>query len=979
MADSLNTVDLGKFYAKNAVLRYGNREEVKGVEDIVQFFHKIFPLLKSMKHETVEIDRTGNKIYQSCFITYVVKNDPEEKQIKIPAFGKIFLVEEGEEEGKLARFEVFLDPSEVFERIEFIGMMERECGVSWGLMVQSISKARVPSLYFRLDGDAAAASIHFTLTTNFTTFALYFIFPLPSTFLQQSTLLFSQALRITSLMLCCLFPPQYLPSLDYHLDEYSFTSATLLSTLQQRHSFGYLSKVTSEFTPIQQINHIMTACLGDSYERFSVCLPTLPISPDASKQKYLDEYMEVGKKDRETGELTRFIVSNDEEFGLEVTVKEGFNYRFYDGVMIDLYDVHSGIMVWQKKYPKSDAQGSSQKDEKILIESIDHAIVEGQLRSKARLKLASLVLDDFIKPAANGPRRYPRRLEGLCIGVSKYKRASDINLTKDEWDEKVQAHESKLSTIQNERNDSVDTLKRTAVHRKVYQKHMITHKLRLADGVVVPDEDIEKYLIPPSQTKKLFRYSDTQNFYYLWRGKKFFDTTAIAQTPIAPIRQSWDLLSSKEREKAYGELSKHDFQQIWLHHYKALGPKPKIAAIDALKRELRKNLPDYWRSWNKLYSYEIPAAFKKLQERRRYLDKGEIPEDSEVVGKTKVAAIDLESKPERLEKLSENVRVPSLTMGLAGASRGSGSATLRPKPAEFMVHESELTLLPQPNQTAHQMSSVAGGLAQVQPTLGDAIFGHSSALTGGSIEEIPECTERASTDPSHSELSSSATTSPSVIKSELTSQAPKRPAELIDLTRRKRPSLFMKPSLKFYSRLKSEHTSNQSILETSTTDSLLQTSVDLESRPLGSGATTPVDSMDIDTAQKVSAADLSISNSLFPDSSIPTLRKNTTPSSQSEILSTSTKIKRETSQPVLNATAEPVDMAEILSAIRPLKSEPSIENNSSPNTPVILPSASQFIPVSAASRIKSEESEITTDPVTQLKSDTSSEPELSHF
>lgn len=62
-------------------------------------------------------DRIGNKIYLSCFITYVAKNDPEEKKIKIPAFGKFFMIEEGENKGMIERFEVFLDPSELFAKI----------------------------------------------------------------------------------------------------------------------------------------------------------------------------------------------------------------------------------------------------------------------------------------------------------------------------------------------------------------------------------------------------------------------------------------------------------------------------------------------------------------------------------------------------------------------------------------------------------------------------------------------------------------------------------------------------------------------------------------------------------------------------------------------------------------------------------------------------------------------------------------------
>ncbi|TGO40000.1 hypothetical protein BHYA_0044g00420 [Botrytis hyacinthi] len=122
-ADSLTTNGLEKFYGKNAILRFGNEKEVKGVDGIRKFFEGVFPLLKSMKHELVDVDRIGNKIYQSVFITYVVKNDPEEREIKIPVLGKMFLLEDGEEEGKMSRFEVFGNPSEVFARIEDVRKM----------------------------------------------------------------------------------------------------------------------------------------------------------------------------------------------------------------------------------------------------------------------------------------------------------------------------------------------------------------------------------------------------------------------------------------------------------------------------------------------------------------------------------------------------------------------------------------------------------------------------------------------------------------------------------------------------------------------------------------------------------------------------------------------------------------------------------------------------------------------------------------
>lgn len=133
-------------------------------------------------------------------------------------------------------------------------------------------------------------------------------------------------------------------------------------------------------------------------------------------------------------------------------------------------------------------------------------------------------------------------LEGLCIRVCKYKGAGDIQLTQDEFDLKLKEHASKLIkySMQVNGRDSMETLERTVVHRNVYKKHQITHKLgqvlvsirdaistdcsfRLADGIVLPNEDIEKHLVPPKNTEALFKYSEVQNFYYLWRGKSKFN------------------------------------------------------------------------------------------------------------------------------------------------------------------------------------------------------------------------------------------------------------------------------------------------------------------------------------------------------------------------------------------------------------------------------------------------------------------------
>ncbi|KAF5871097.1 uncharacterized protein Bfra_007610 [Botrytis fragariae] len=476
----------------------------------------------------------------------------------------------------------------------------------------------------------------------------------------------------------------------------------------------------------------MAASLGESYERFSVRLP----HSNGKESKYLDEYMEVGKKDPKTGELTRFIFSKEETFGLEITLKAGFNHGYYDGVIVKLSDVNSGGIVWQKRYPKSNVKEPSQQDQKILIGSIDYAMIDGKLKSKVLMKLAPLVPDDFRKPGANETCRYPRMLEGICISICKYKRAGDIQLTKEEFDLKLKEHALKLENYaRTDGEGSLDTPKRILVHRKVYQKHNITHKLRLVDGVAVPNEDIEVYLVPPTNTKKLFRYSDTQNFYYLWRGEKFFDTTAIAQTPIALIRQPWDILTPREREEAYGELSKYDFQQIWSHHFKALGPKPNKAATDALKNQLRENLPDYWRSWHKLYLYEISRAFKMLQERRRFLDRGEIPEDLDIIGKSEEAPIKLENTPKKLEKFSEKIRIPSLTH--PGRSVFLRLAASSPKLATAPMYEPESSPQSKSAQIVAGMSSAMERSAKTEPS-GASILGRASASITGVLGPINE-------------------------------------------------------------------------------------------------------------------------------------------------------------------------------------------------------------------------------------------------
>ncbi|TGO55195.1 hypothetical protein BCON_0095g00090 [Botryotinia convoluta] len=728
----------------------------------------------------------------------------------------------------------------------------------------------------------------------------------------------------------------------------------------------------------------MAASLGESSERFSVRLP----HSDGRKSQYLDEYMEVGKKDLKTGELTRFIFSKEEKFGLEITLKAGFNHGYYDSVMVKLSDVNSGDVIWQKKHPKSNVKEPSQQDQKILIGSIDHAIIDGELRSKVFMKLAPLVPEnDFIKPGANKTCRYPRMLEGLCIEICKYKGAGDVLLTEEEFDLKLKEHAFKLESYARiDGRGSLDTPKRTVVHRNVYQTHNITHKLR--------------------------------------------------RTPIAPIRKSWELLTPREREIAYGELSKYNFQQIWSHHFKAPGPKPNKVATDALKNQLREDLPDYWRSWHKLYLYEIPRAFKLLQERRRFLDRGEIPEDTDIIGKCEETPIKLENAPKRLEKSSEKIRVPSLTRSRRSAFPGSPESS--PKLTIAPMYEPEISAQSNPIQTAAGISSAAKSSIKTEPP-GASILGRVSASTPGvfgpdkekllclechqefdsdkayvdhfqpthgrtseylnqammdkiipdafstviprvwpnssamnsintassrltttSSSELPapkplttpssmsshtehgtnhRATKLATNDLSNSKSSSTEISVPKTI-TEPIPKAPKRLAGIADLSRLKRPSSKMRRIMGYmkcevamhHSPLAIEQPTRPSVLSPACVESCVSEKDNL------------TDPLKLDNSRMIVAADPAKSGARLASSFTTTV---VSPSLQTALLSVSSCVNPEASQIASSSTAE------ALPVLPPLNPEPSSTGIQSTNLSMITSSISHFIPVLETSNIKS--------------------------
>jgi len=77
-----------------------------------------------MKHEILHFDVVENRIYQSASISYVIRNDPEDKIIRVLGMAVFHLVPMGEEEaGMMQRFDVYLDPTPIGARIKEVAAL----------------------------------------------------------------------------------------------------------------------------------------------------------------------------------------------------------------------------------------------------------------------------------------------------------------------------------------------------------------------------------------------------------------------------------------------------------------------------------------------------------------------------------------------------------------------------------------------------------------------------------------------------------------------------------------------------------------------------------------------------------------------------------------------------------------------------------------------------------------------------------------
>ncbi|TGO39998.1 hypothetical protein BHYA_0044g00400 [Botrytis hyacinthi] len=117
-----------------------------------------------------------------------------------------------------------------------------------------------------------------------------------------------------------------------------------------------------------------------------------------------------------------------------------------------------------------------------------------------------------------------------------------------------------------------------------------------------------------------------------------------------------------------------------------------------------------------------------MSQRRRFIDRGEIPEDLDIIGKSEEAPIKLENVPKKLEKSSEKVRIPSLTH--PGRSEFSKSAASSSKLAIAPMYQPEIPPQPKPTKTVASTSSAVKWSAKTEPP-GASILGRVSASITG--------------------------------------------------------------------------------------------------------------------------------------------------------------------------------------------------------------------------------------------------------
>ncbi|CCF39842.1 hypothetical protein CH063_10567 [Colletotrichum higginsianum] len=122
--DSLSVAEFHEIYSQDAQVKFANYPVAEGLDAIKQSFIPTFEKLAYMKHLIRQADKVDDRVWLTVDITYRAKGDPDSEDITIPAAGFATVVTEGEEAGKIKRFEVYIDSAPLLQKMEAVANLE---------------------------------------------------------------------------------------------------------------------------------------------------------------------------------------------------------------------------------------------------------------------------------------------------------------------------------------------------------------------------------------------------------------------------------------------------------------------------------------------------------------------------------------------------------------------------------------------------------------------------------------------------------------------------------------------------------------------------------------------------------------------------------------------------------------------------------------------------------------------------------------
>jgi len=137
--------------------------------------------------------------------------------------------------------------------------------------------------------------------------------------------------------------------------------------------------------------------LGAKGGEIDIRLVKPPFDVNESARVYIDEYEMLGTPYPEKGifESYRYIASEDTMYAIEVTLKKGFNWCKYEALRVEVHDRAKKARIGYRNIWKGNREKLLAEDEKILVTSLNCAIIDGSLETKLLWFFAPLLKVSF--------------------------------------------------------------------------------------------------------------------------------------------------------------------------------------------------------------------------------------------------------------------------------------------------------------------------------------------------------------------------------------------------------------------------------------------------------------------------------------------------------------------------------------------------------------------------------------------------------